>query len=128
MARKPSKKKGEEDDHTFPLVPPPAPAPVTAIYEARCGEDGMVSRVGDPISEKDAIALRARGLDVVICGGDDKANRRLAQKVEIGASGDFIRHAPHVSAGIYAMPHCQPRTRPPNGHSFYETKGHKVRK
>jgi hypothetical protein len=41
-------------------------------------------------------------------------------------SGGFVRHAPHASAGVYAMPHCQPKVRPPNGHSFYETKGHKA--
>jgi len=107
----------------------PKPAPPSdqlRIYEARLDKDGGVRRVRQ-VSEVEAIVLRKGGGNVVVCGDSIKHNRRLAQSIEQQASGRWKRHEPHASAGTDALPHCQPETRPPEGHTFYETNNLKAR-
>jgi hypothetical protein len=67
-----------------------------------------------------AIARRQMGLDLVVCGDDVKANGRLARQIE-SAVGTPEMQRPHEDAGPNSLPHYQPETRPPTGHSFYET-------
>lgn len=107
----------------------PRPAPQTEqpiIYEARLETDGGVRRVRE-VSDADAIDLRRRGLNVVVCGGDIAANRRIAGLIEQRACGEYKRHAPEKILGPRALPHYQPMTRPPYGHTFYETPNRKAR-
>jgi hypothetical protein len=99
------------------------------IFEATAstGSGGAVVK-GAELSEKDAINRRKSGLDIVVCGSDDRANRNMAADIERAATGvgKYIRHGAHPSAGTNSLPHYQPRPRPPLGHSFYETKGQKA--
>ena len=81
-----------------------------------------------PISATQAVAWRARGLDVVARGPDEQANRDAAETVERaaepprpGGSYGILHHNPHASAGPAALPHFQQRLPPPRGHAFYET-------
>ncbi len=67
-----------------------------------------------------AIARRRAGLDVVVCGNHLKSNQRLAREIE-AAVGPYQQETPHRNAGPHALPHFQPQTRPPLGHTFYET-------
>ncbi len=98
------------------------------IFAATLGDGGRVHRVGEPISEADAVAERHAGRDVVICGNDLSANRNLAKSIELQASGEYEVHQPHHNAGPHALPHCQPKSRPPEGHTFYETPNRKSAK
>ena len=99
------------------------------IFEASAttGSGGAVTK-GAEINEKDAIDRRKSGLDIVVCGSNDRANRNKAAEIERAATsvGMYIRHGAHPSAGTNSLPHYQPKTRPPQGHSFYETKGQKA--
>jgi hypothetical protein len=97
-----------------------ASAAAPRIFEATLGANGSV-RKGAEVDETAAVSLRKSGLDVVVCGDDVGANRRLAGKIEQAASGSYKRCPPHASAGKHALPHCQPDPRPPDGHTFYET-------
>jgi hypothetical protein len=90
------------------------------VYEATLGFQGSVIR-GNPISQVQAVLLRAKGRDVVVCGSDLAANRRLALTIEMNANGSAKRCPPHPNAGPNALPHFQPDPRPPDGHTFYET-------
>jgi hypothetical protein len=100
--------------------PKPASEPAR-IYEAvlASGPSGAVV-VGAEIDLATAIARRQAGLDIVVCGNALKANQRLARQIE-AAVGPYEQQAPHRNAGPHALPHFQPRARPPEGHSFYET-------
>lgn len=73
------------------------------------------------ITEAEAVARRRAGLDTVVCGNDTVANRNLAERIESQVGGSYRHGGPHSNAGLYALPHWQPRKRPPQGHSFYET-------
>lgn len=64
--------------------------------------------------------LRQRGLDVVVCGTIEADNWVIARRIEHAVHSRAIHHAPHAKAGPRALPHFQPRTRPPDGHTFYE--------
>lgn len=114
-----------------PKRPSKVPAAVTPprIYEATAstGSAGAVVK-GAEITEKVATDRRKKGLDIVVCGSDDRANRRKAADIERAATGVgmYIRHGAHPSAGTNSLPHYQPKPRPPQGHSFYETKGQKA--
>jgi hypothetical protein len=90
------------------------------IYEAHLTRRGAVSR-GTKITEAEAIVQRQLGYDIVVCGPDHPANRRLAGRIERMANGVAKRCPPHASAGNHALPHYQPLNRPPMGHAFYET-------
>lgn len=74
-----------------------------------------------------AVAHRQAGLDVVVCGEDAAANRRLAGAIE-AAVGACQRSDPHRRAGPLALPHFQQDAPPPEGHTFYETANRKARK
>jgi hypothetical protein len=83
---------------------------------------------GAEIDQATAVARRAAGLDIVVCGDDINTNRSLAQAIE-AAVGPYQRGAPHLStAGPNALPHYQQSQPPPVGHSFYETDRRKARK
>jgi hypothetical protein len=88
------------------------------IFRARSEANGVVRRIG-AITLAEAIDLRRNGEDVVVCGDDRGANRRLAGHIERTANGNAIAHPPHhASAGIRALPHWQPNPRPPEGHTY----------
>lgn len=90
------------------------------IYEGELTEDGGVRRLrGITIAE--AVALRRNGTDVVVCGNDLATNRKLAASIEFQANGRWKRCTPHAKAGPKSLPHYQPATRGPEGHTFYET-------
>ena len=106
---------------TSPLLPP-------SIHEAELasGPSGRVE-YGAEIDFVAAAARRRAGGNVVVRGEDVDANRRLANSLE-SAIGPCRRSDPHRSAGPYALPHYQPQSRPPDGHTFYETPRRKARK
>lgn len=99
---------------------PPGPPPPPEIFEAGLGAQGAVVK-GPAITQAQAEARRKAGLDVVVCGPDLAANRRLAGLIEGNANGRARRCPPHASSGPNALPHYQPDPRPPDGHTFYET-------
>jgi hypothetical protein len=103
-----------------------AAATPSKIYKATRGSLGRVVR-GAEITEAEAVLERRAGRDIVVCEGAPRVNRAVAQKIE-NAVGPNERQDPHRSAGPYALPHFQPRQRPPEGHSFYETAGKKAAK
>lgn len=95
----------------------------TIHYASATGPQGAVYR-GPECTKDEAIAWRLTGKDVVICGGDLGANQDLAWEIEEAAmgAGNIKQHAAHVrTAGPDALPHFQPKARPPEGHTFFET-------
>jgi hypothetical protein len=98
------------------------------IHEAELasGPSGAVLR-GQEIEFDQAITRRQNGHDVVVCGEEVDANRTLAYQIEFKV-GPCKRSDPHGKAGPHALPHYQPVTRPPDGHTFYETPRRKARK
>ena len=114
---------------TVSTTPPPS-VPTIREAIAPLGQYGRVFK-GTVIDKNTAIARRKAGLDIVVCGDDKDANRQLAKEIEAAAvgTGNYRRHDPHpLSAGPDALPHYQPKVRPPDGHSFYETARLKARK
>lgn len=105
---------------------PSLPSP--SIHEAglASGPSGAVE-FGAGIDFVAAVARRRTGANVVVRGADVDANRGLAVQIE-SAVGPCKRGDPHRSAGPYALPHYQPQSRPPDGHTFYETPRRKARK
>lgn len=95
------------------------------IYEAALGSRGSVIK-GRPITRMAAEIMRRAGRDIVVCGPDKNANGRLAFAIENSANVDVVRHRPHTGCGPNALPHWQPASRPPEGHSFYETPNRKA--
>ncbi|HEY7156304.1 MAG TPA: hypothetical protein VH575_20220 [Gemmataceae bacterium] len=106
---------------TQPSAPP-------SIHEAEraSGPSGAVL-AGTVMDFSAAVARRQAGLDVVVCGEDVAANRRLAGAIETTV-GVCQRSDPHRRAGPLALPHFQQDTPPPEGHTFYETANRKARK
>jgi hypothetical protein len=51
----------------------------------------------------------------------------VAGRIEQMANGRWVLHRPHAHAGPQALPHFQPQTRSPGGHTFYETNKRKAR-
>jgi hypothetical protein len=96
------------------------PRPVRGVFEAYTGPGGSVHR-GAKINLKRAEALRRSGRDVVVCGADDSSNRERAASIERNANGAIKHCGPHPNAGPNALWHYQPHSRPPEGHTFYET-------
>ena len=94
------------------------------IYMATLGSLGRVIR-GAEITEAQAVLERFAERDIVVCGPDRKANRRLAYRIE-SQRGPCKDEPPHEKSGPYALPHYQPEPRPPEGHSFYETEKRKA--
>lgn len=104
---------------------PQKASPPPEIYEATRGANGAVVK-GPPLTQAEAEAHRRAGQDVVVCGSDLAANRRLAGEIEKNANGKAKRCPPHPNAGARALPHYQPDPRPPEGHTFYETPNRKA--
>ena len=73
------------------------------------------------ITEAQAIAERKAGRDVVVCGTDLNANRKLAEHIETTANGECRFCPRQFSGGPDTLPHCQPMVRGPDGHTFFET-------
>ncbi len=95
----------------------------TICFASATGPNGAVYR-GAACSKAQAIAFRKAGNDIVICDGSLADNRRLAKEMEeaVVGVGNAQEDPPHViSAGPDALPHFQPKVRPPAGHSFFET-------
>lgn len=111
----------DADDTSTAESAPPSPQ----VYRATLGPRGAVHK-GAVISENEAVDERRKGVDVVVCGSDYKANRTLAQRIEQTANGKYKRCPPHANAGPRALPHYQPDPRPPEGHTFYETANRKA--
>lgn len=107
--------------------PIPLPSP-PSIHEAvlASGPSGAVE-YGAEIDFAATVARRRTGGNVVVRGKNVDSNRRLARQIE-STVGPCLRGDPHSSAGPHALPHYQPRTRPPDGHTFYETPRRKARK
>lgn len=60
----------------------------------------------------------------MVCGNDPLENAKTAMEIEKAAvgAGGVKRDKAHVfTARPEALPHYQPRTRPPEGHTFFET-------
>lgn len=105
----------------------PGPKPACPrIYEAERLTSGGVRKRRE-VSEAEAVELRRRGVDVVVCGGDVATNLAVAGRIEQMANGRWVLHRPHAHAGPQALPHFQPQTRSPGGHTFYETNKRKAR-
>lgn len=95
-------------------------SPEPRIHEANRVPGGVAR--GALITEVEAVQRRKAGLDLVVCGDDTPANCRLARRIEQQATGDRCCHQGyHDEGGLHALPHWQPKPRPPEGHSFYET-------
>lgn len=59
--------------------------------------------------------------NIVVCGDNLDANRRLAEKIEASV-GPHKRGVPHRrGAGPRALPHFQQLDKKHAGHTFYET-------
>lgn len=115
-----------------PAKPPLTSAPEATIHEAELdsGPSGGVIR-GVQIDFGAAVARRRIGDNVVVCGDDATANRRLAERIE-SVIGPCQRQDPHDRrAEPQALPHYQQLLRhppPPEAHTFYETTRRKARK
>ena len=105
---------------TNPAEEPVPPPPTLHEAEMAAGPSGAVLW-GIEITLEEAIERRKSGLDIVVRGSDQIANRRAAQAVESGIGEWTGPHFPHRRhAGPRALPHFHQRTRSPGGHSFYE--------
>ena len=113
------------------VTKPPGAAVPTTIHEASLATDGSGTVYkGSETDEVAAVTRRLDGHDVVVCGSDLAANRTQARAIELQASAAIVFHNAHTSNGPNALPHFQPATRPPTGHTFYEgaTQRFKARK
>ena len=111
---------------TAPVSSPAMPPALPVVYEASPGAAGSVLR-GRLIDFGEAVERRRTGLDVVVSGNNLSLNRAMASSIELAANGAYLRHTPHARAGPNALPHVQPVTRPPEGHTFYETPHRRAR-
>jgi hypothetical protein len=107
-------------------APPLPPSPTIHEAERASGPSGAVLS-GAIIDFNAAVVRRRAGLDVVVCGADAAANRRVAGGIE-AVVGPSQRSDPHRRAGPMALPHFQQDVPPPEGHTFYETAHRKARK
>ena len=114
----------------LPEAGPPTPEPPRpTIHEAEraSGPSGAVEW-GAELDFDSAVARRKAEQDVVVRGGDTKANQQLAGQIE-GAVGPRTRpQPPEGKAGPQALPHFHQQSRDPDGHTFYETEKRKARK
>jgi hypothetical protein len=110
------------------MATPPEPSAATLpeppkVHEAALasGPSGAVIK-GAEIDLTTAIARRQAGSDVVVCGENLIANRKLAYTIEAAVGPPTKAQTPHKrTAGPAALPHFQQRRQPPGGHTFYET-------
>ena len=101
----------------------------TICFASATGPNGTVYR-GPSCSKAQAVAYRRAGNDIVVCEGSTVDNRRLAREIEVatvGAGNAREDPAHALSAGPDALPHFQPKVRPPAGHSFFETTTQKAK-
>jgi hypothetical protein len=84
------------------------------------GPSGVVLR-GPEIDFAVAVARRQAGLNVVVCGDDLDANRRLAYAIESSVGPVTRPQKPHKNAGPMSLPHFHQLSRRPDGHCFYQT-------
>jgi len=110
-----------------PVQEPQAPPPTIHEAERASGASGAVLR-GAEIDLSAAVVRRQAGEDVVVCGGELDANRRLAYQVESGVGPASRPQTPHRRAGPLSLPHFHQVSRSPDGHTFYETENRKTRK
>jgi hypothetical protein len=106
-----------------------ATTPAVICFASATGPNGAVYR-GPGCSKAQPIAFRAAGNDIVICDGSLADNRMLAKEIEeaVVGVGNAKEDPPHViAAGPDALPHFQPKVRPPQGHSFFETSTQKAK-
>src|SRR5437773_2654168 len=106
----------------------PLPTPPTVHEATLASGPSRAVEWGTQLSFDDAVARRQHGLDVVVRGENERANRRLAASIENAVGPATEPQQPHIqSAGPAALPHFQQRTHSPSGHTFYETKRRKAR-
>jgi hypothetical protein len=110
-----------------PTPPPPPPQPTIHEAEREPGSSGAILR-GAELDLRAAVARRQAGDDVVVCGPDTDANRRLAYQVESTVGTASRPQAPHKRAGPMSLPHFHQRNRSPDGHTFYETDRRKTKR
>jgi hypothetical protein len=91
------------------------------------GPDGAVEW-GTEITVAEAVARRKRGLDIVVRGPDERANRRKASAIETAVGTPIVFERRHPRAGRFSLPHYHQASRSPEGHSFCEVSGRKARK
>jgi hypothetical protein len=110
------------------MATPPEPAAATPAEPPKIHEAGLASGPsgavikGSEIDLTTAIARRLAGSDVVVCGDDVNANRKLAYAIEAAVGPPTRPQMPHKrTAGPAALPHFQQQRQPPTGHTFYET-------
>ena len=103
-----------------PPTPSSPPTAIQTIHAAERGNAGSV-RKREEVTEAEAVERRKNGLDVVVCGPDKAANKRLAMRIEIAAHGK-AKYCP-PQAGPRSLPHWHPdpRGEGDDGHGFYET-------
>jgi hypothetical protein len=106
---------------------PPSPATVTMHEAERASGPSGAVLYGSEVDLNAAISRWKNGEDIVVRGDDQRANRQLARQIE-SAVGPAERQDPHKQAGPLVLPHYQQKDRPPDGHTFYETKKRKARK
>jgi hypothetical protein len=97
------------------------------VAERVSGPSGLVER-GQELGFVEAVARRAAAEDVVVCGEDLAANRRLAGQIEAAVGPRTPPQPPERRAGPHALPHYHQESREPDGHTFYETDKRKARK
>jgi hypothetical protein len=108
-----------------------APAPVEpepTVHNAQRATDGSGAvEWWDDLDDRQAVARRRSGLDIVVRGEDKRENSAKAKAIE-AAVGFWKCHAPHAREGPFALPHYQQDRPRPEGHSFYEVDNRKARK
>lgn len=102
-------------------------APTIHEAERESGASGAVLR-GAKIDLAAAAARRRVGQDVVVCGADVDANRKLAIRIETAVGPATRPQAPHKNAGPMALAHLHQLNRSPDGHTFYETDRRKTKR
>jgi hypothetical protein len=111
------------EDSSVVQPQPQRPAlPSATIHEATLapGTSGVVLH-GPAIDFPGAVARRQAGRDVVVCGDDIDANRRVAFAIEASVGPPTRPQKPHKIAGPAALPHFLRKSGRPGGHCFYET-------
>jgi hypothetical protein len=123
-------KKGSERKFSggAPVSSAAGPAIVTVYAAERLpGPDGMVEREDTPLSDAEAVSRLQGKQDVVVCGGERRANRHKARELTIDAFGGFEEDKAHQ--GRMALPHVHAPDRTPDGiHAFFEAPPRHARK
>jgi hypothetical protein len=107
-------------------VPTPA-EPATTLHAAE--RDPGIDRAvewGEELTDEEAVERRKRGLDIVVRGPSERANRARARAIEERVGGSVVLCAPHV--GRMALPHFHQESRSPEGHPFFEAGRRKARR